>query len=73
MKSTNESKQLKVKSVAQLAKELMITREKLIELRRNLTLEKLKKTSDIGKTKKYIAQINTIIREKLAKEVIKEK
>ena len=73
MKSADELKKLREKSITELAKELTATRAKLIELKRNLILEKLKKTSDIGKIKKYLAQINTIIREKLTEEVVQEK
>lgn len=72
MKAIDEIKKLRAKSVSELVKELATAKSKLADLKRNLILEKLKKTSDIKKIQKYIARIQTIMREKLEKELEKE-
>ena len=72
IKEKDELKRIRAKSVSELSKELNDNYSKLIEMKRNLTQDKLKKTSDITKTKKNIARIKTILREKLEEE-LKEK
>ncbi len=72
MKATEETKKTKDKSVSELVTELAKAKAKLADLKRDLALDKLKKTSDIKKTKKYIAKIQTIMREKLEAELEKE-
>ena len=69
MKETDEMKKIRAKSVSGLAKELSMTKSKSADLKRNLALEKLKKTSDIRKTKKYIARVQTVMQEKLEDEL----
>jgi len=72
MKTTKEIKKIKDKSIAELARELTKSKTKLTDLKRSLILDKLKKTSDIRKTKKYIARIQTVMREKLEVELKKK-
>ncbi len=72
MKTAEEAKKIKDKSISELATELTKTKTKLADLKKNLALGKLKKTSDVKKTKKYIAKIQTAMREKLESELEKE-
>ena len=72
MKTAEEAKKIKDKSISELATELTKTKTKLADLKKNLALGKLKKTSDVKKTKKYIAKIQTAMREKLEAELEKE-
>ena len=69
MRSKEELKKLKTRSVSELAEELNNAKSKLAGFKRDLALEKLKRTSDIKKTKKYVAQIKTVMREKLELEL----
>ncbi len=72
MKTAEEAKKIKDKSVSELAAELTKTKTKLADLKRDLALGKLKKTSDVKKTRKYIAKIQTVMREKLEAELEKK-
>jgi len=69
MKVRDELKKMRAKSLEELSKELNDLNSKLREMRKDLALDKLKKTSDIKKTKKNIARIQTVMREKLAEEL----
>jgi len=72
MKTNSELKELKSKSINELNKELMESKKKLFELQKNLSLDKLKKTSEIRDLKKKIARIKTIIYLKLEEELVSE-
>jgi len=63
MKS-KEIEQLKNKTGSELLNEIKKSKDKLWELQVDLRAGKLKNVSDIKKTKKLIAKINTILREK---------
>jgi len=71
MKTSEEMKKIKAQSVSELASELAKSKAKLTDLKKDLAVGKLKKTSDIKKTKKNIARIQTILREKLEAELEK--
>ena len=71
MRISEETKKIKAKSISELASELTKSKAKLTDLKRDLAVGKLKKTSDIKKTKKNIARIQTILREKLEAELEK--
>ncbi|MEK7462924.1 MAG: 50S ribosomal protein L29 [Patescibacteria group bacterium] len=61
---TKETEQLKNKVEAELSNEINKSKDKLWELQVDLRAGKLKNVSDIKKTKKLIARINTILSEK---------
>jgi ribosomal protein L29 len=69
MKVKDEIKKFKSQSIAELTKELKDLNLKIIDMKRNLSQDKLKKTSDLTKTRKNIARIKTILREKLVSEL----
>lgn len=69
MKTIEDMKKIRSKSVSGLAQELIAMKFKLANLKRDLSLEKVKKTSDIRKTKIYIAQTQTVMQEKLEEEL----
>lgn len=69
MKSLDELKKIKNMSVEDLTKELKDLNSKIIDMKRNLSQDKLKKTSDLTKTRKNIARIKTFLRERLVKEL----
>ena len=56
--------QLKNKAEAELINDIKKSKDKLWELQVDLRAGKLKNVSDIAKTKKLIARINTILSEK---------
>lgn len=66
MKS-KEMEQVKNKAESELLNEIKKSKDKLWELQVDLRAGKLKNVSDIKKTKKLIARINTILSEKNAK------
>ncbi len=57
-------KELKLKSENELKTLLTESQEKLREMRFKVAQRQLKKVSDVGTTKKLIAQIQTILKEK---------
>jgi ribosomal protein L29 len=61
---TKETEQLKNKAESELINEIKKSKDKLWELQVDLRAGKLKNVSDIAKTKKLIARINTILSEK---------
>lgn len=61
---TKETEQLKNKVESELLNEIKKSKDKLWELQVDLRAGKLKNVSDIKKTKKMIARINTILIEK---------
>ncbi|MDO8443363.1 MAG: 50S ribosomal protein L29 [bacterium] len=61
---TKETEQLKNKAEAELVNEIKKSKDKLWELQVDLRAGKLKNVSDIAKTKKMIARINTVLSEK---------
>ena len=61
---TKEIEQLKNKAEAELINDIKKSNDKLWELQVDLRAGKLKNVSDIAKTKKLIARINTILSEK---------
>lgn len=65
---TKETEQLKNKVEAELSNEIKKSKDKLWELQVDLRAGKLKNVSDIKKTKKLIARINTILSEKKNKK-----
>ena len=67
MKS-KETEQLKNKVGSELINEIKKSKDKLWELQVDLRAGKLKNVSDINKTKKLIARINTILSEKKNKK-----
>jgi ribosomal protein L29 len=67
MKS-KETEQLKNKAESELVNEIKKSKDKLWELQVDLRAGKLKNVSDINKTKKLIARINTILSEKKNKK-----
>lgn len=67
---TKETEQLKNKVESELLNEIKKSKDKLWELQVDLRAGKLKNVSDIKKTKKMIARINTILTEK--KKAIKK-
>ena len=65
---TKETEQLKNKVESELSNEIKKSKDKLWELQVDLRAGKLKNVSDIKKTKKLIARINTILTEKKNKK-----
>ncbi|MHB9019473.1 MAG: 50S ribosomal protein L29 [Minisyncoccota bacterium] len=65
---TKETEQLKNKVESELLNEIKKSKDKLWELQVDLRAGKLKNVSDIKKTKKLIARINTILSEKKNKK-----
>ena len=61
---TKETEQLKNKVESELSNEIKKSKDKLWELQVDLRAGKLKNVSDIKKTKKLIARINTVLSEK---------
>ena len=57
MKTNSELKELKSKSINELNKELMESKKKLFELQKNLSLDKLKKTSENGLEQSFFRTI----------------
>ena len=72
MKKIDELKELKKLDEAGLIKELNSSQDKLFENKKKLSLDKLKNTSEIGKIKKRIARIQTILQEKLTESIVNE-
>jgi ribosomal protein L29 len=64
MKSSELLKELNKKSIKQLNESLSKNRDKLHELRRDMSLGKLKNYRDIRATRKEIAQTITILNNK---------
>lgn len=65
---TKETEQLKNKAEGELLNEIKKSKDRLWELQVDLRAGKLKNVSDIKKTKKMIARINTILTEKKNKK-----
>ncbi len=65
---TKDTEQLKNKVESELSNEIKKSKDKLWELQVDLRAGKLKNVSDIKKTKKLIARINTILTEKKNKK-----
>ncbi len=61
---TKEMEQLKNKQENELLSDLKKSKDKLWDLQVDLRAGKLKNVSDINKTKKLIARINTVLSEK---------
>lgn len=61
---TKEMEQLKNKSESELLNDLKKSKDKLWDLQVDLRAGKLKNVSDINRTKKLIARINTVLAEK---------
>ena len=61
---TKEIEQFKNKAEAELSNDIKKSKDKLWELQVDLRAGKLKNVSDIKKTRKLIARINTILSEK---------
>ena len=72
MKLKDNLKGLRLKQISELSQELSKNRVKLAEMKRDLSLDKLKKNSEISKIKRQIARIQTIMREKIAAEISQE-
>lgn len=66
MKITEQTKQLREKTVKQLHDLLEKEKVALHKLRFSQSFRNLKDTSKINKSKKYIARIMTILREKIS-------
>ncbi len=71
MKNTQTLKELKAKDIKALTKELVLATEKLGKLKADLAFRKLKDVKLILKTRRYIAQIWTVINQKATEEVQK--
>ena len=56
--------EIRERSVEELSEEVTSLRKKLFDLRFAKSLHKLEDTSEIAKTKRVIAQIKSVIREK---------
>ncbi len=63
-----QAKQLQIKSVPELNKELLDLRKAQFSLRMQIATQQLQNTSQIGKVRKDIARIKTVLREKVAKK-----
>jgi len=72
MKTKEELKKIRNKNLPELVKELQVEREKYFQMRKDHLMEKLKKTADLKKVKKNIARCQTVIREKIAADLIKD-
>ena len=59
-----KAKDLREKKTEELLKLLTDLKEKLFKLRTDLSLQRLKNTAEIRKTKKDIARVLTVLREK---------
>lgn len=59
-----QAKQLRTKNVADLNKELLDLRKAQFSLRMQIATQQLQNTSQIGKVRKDIARIKTVLREK---------
>ena len=70
MKTREELKTIKKMDSNMLVKELSASREKLFELQKKHSLDKLKNTSELSKMKKNIARISTTLREKIVAELV---
>ena len=66
------SKEIREKETDHLKHELLEQRKHLFDLRSQAVTEKLDDPSQIGKTRKEIARIKTVIRERELKESKKE-
>lgn len=64
MVSTMKLDEIRERSVEELGEEVTNLRKKMFELRFAKSLHKLEDTSEIAKTKRAIAQIKSVIREK---------
>lgn len=63
-----QAKQLRTKDKADLDKELLELRKAQFSLRMQIATQQLQNTSQIGKVRKDIARIKTILREKAAEK-----
>jgi len=72
MKNTKILKEYREKDIKNLSRERDSLRDKLATLRSDLAFRKLKNVRQILATRKQIAQISTILNEKVAEEIIKQ-
>jgi len=72
MKNTKILKEYREKDIKNLSREKDSLRDKLAILRSDLAFRKLKNVRQILATRKQIAQISTILNEKVASEIIKQ-
>ena len=72
MKKTQEIKDLRAKDKKALYQELESLDQKLVELRTDATFRKLKNVQLIGKTRRRIAWVWTILTEKAMEDLAKE-
>ena len=61
-----KAKDLKAKDTAVLEKELLELRKSQFSMRMQLATQQMKNTSQLGKVRKDIARVKTILREKAA-------
>lgn len=66
MKRREHLTELRNLSTSELATAVKKAEQKLLDLRFAASFRKLKATSDLGKTRREIAQLQTILHEKLA-------
>ena len=59
-----KAKELRAKDMAELNKELLELRKAQFSLRMQAATQQLQNTSQIGKVRKDIARVNTLLREK---------
>ena len=61
-----KAKELRSKDAAELSKELLDLRKAQFSLRMQVATQQLQNTSQIGKVRKDIARVKTLLREKAA-------
>lgn len=71
MKKTLILKELREKDIKALTKELVELNEKLAKLRADLAFRKLKNVKQVYRMRQQIAQIWTILNEKVREKVVK--
>lgn len=69
MKKTILLKEIRAKSINTLNKDIIDLKIKFFELKKNLALDKLKKTSEIIDCRQKTAMTKTVIYEKLEEEI----
>lgn len=73
MKTKEMLKELRSKSTKELSKELSEAKKKVVDYKKEMLQEKLKKSSLFSQSKKRVARIETVLREKVIAEIIQEK
>ena len=73
MKTKEMLKELRSKSTKELSKELSEAKKKVVDYKKEMLQEKLKKSSLLSQSKKRVARIETVLREKVIAEIIQEK